>query len=46
MSKEERIAQAEEKIRVARARRAEEEKVNAIEHEAQQRIMNKEIVAA
>jgi len=46
LSKEERIKIAEEKIKAARARRAIEEKANAIEHEKQQRKMNKEILAA
>jgi hypothetical protein len=46
LSKEERIKIAEEKIKAAKARRAIEDKQNAIEHEKQQRKMNKEIVAA
>ena len=46
LSKEERIKIAEEKIKAGRARRAVEDKQNAIEHEKQQRKMNKEILAA
>ena len=46
LSKEERIKIAEEKIKAARAKRAIDDKQNAIEHEKQQRKMNKEIVAA
>ena len=46
LSKEERIKIAEEKIKAGRARRAIEDKAAAIEHEKQQRKMNKEILAA
>lgn len=45
LSKEERIKQAEEKIKAARARRAEEEKINAREAELN-RIKNDKAVAA
>lgn len=46
LSKEERIRIAEEKIKAARARRAEEEVKNAAELAANQRKMAKEILAA
>lgn len=46
LTKEERIKAAEEKILAARARREVEDKQNKIEHEAEQRKMNKEILAA